>query len=741
MAPKRSLRYLLVSLLALALSLTAWGETSWVCRMGEQVPKAAQGPGGDGALNPAVWVCTPGMTANLSTFNYARNPSPPVGNYEFVLRLRLADIIAAKPVLRVTLSEDPGVQLGDYTLYASDFATAGAYTEFRIPLVKSAEMSIIAWQLHYLGNVALDVDQVAVQSVHRYAQAPTVEITALSTSKLIYHANESPTALVSVRNNTKSPQTVTLLVTGEGGVDTEVMRATKPLQLDPGGIENAEIAWPVRGKQYGFAVRAQVLQDDKVLDEQSQIFAVADNFNQVSQYALLYPDLDAEHFRNVLEGMRAASIGAFEVDFWAPCDFSSLAPSADKWISGQGLRPIDKAGLQGAIDAAHAAGIRALTYGDMWLCGSDGFEWARKHPEQTLWGRNWYGGNYDVDQLDALRTNAQAVVAKTGGWCALTPSLADPEVQRFAAEELVRSTALFGWDGVRYDNYGLSVSPGVNLLGQGVLAKLPKSADDPNAALIRRLRAALTARNPHFVYGDNCLSRDDANPPDAKWKAEAEKGGMIMDEAVGQQSGGSTWNAIARQAVTATRTAREYGGYQVNIITNTLPKLCWAARPYLYVLTMAAGAHVAYASPAHGMSRYCAFAMRYGELLYDLSAHPLVGASIPFAVTAPVWWENYVTLRQLSGGRRQYLVSLINPPGGEQLTDVIALPQPQRDIPVTFTVPEGLHVTGAWALTPDPQPHAKKLAVTADPVITLHVPQLDYWTLLVVEAAPERKAE
>ncbi len=703
------------------------------------VPAEALVPGGDGALHPRVWGCTPGMTGTTATANSARNPNPAPGAYTLVIRLKLADNTQKVPVLVVRLAEEPGPGLGEYSLYATDFPSAGRYIDFRIPLQKSNPNSIISWQLQYQGIVALWVDQVSVEpDDERPNSTPPVEISRFRTSKLIYWSDEVPAIEVSVRNTRKEAQTITLEVTGEAGLGQEVLRAAQELTLEPGAEADAEVPWPLRGRQYGFTLRARVLRGGMEIDARETIFAIADNFNQVSQYGALYPDVDGVNFPAVLEGYRAAYIGAFEVNLWAACDISGMAPNAVKLVEEQGVRPVERAVLQCALKAARGQGLRALTYGDLWLYGSAGMEWARTHPEDTNWGRTWYGGQYDVDHLDALRAgDVKAARAANPGWSALPPSLADPAIRKFAVEEILRSVAMFGWDGIRYDNYGLSLQSGKNLLGQEFLAKLPKEPGDPNANLIRAVRAGINAKYPRFVYGDNAMSRDPGNPPDAKWKAEAEKGGMIMDEAIGQQSGEATWQAIATHALLGAQTARDYGGYQLNLITNIMSGLCWAARPYPYVLTMAGGAHVAYASPAHGMRRYCAFAMRYGEFLYDLRARPLKGEVNPFEVAAPVWWQKYVSVRALPGGRLQYIISLVNPPGAERTADVITPPKVLENLPVTFRVPQGERIAAVWALSPEPEPHADKLDVPAGATVTLTVPRLEYWTMLVVETAPE----
>ncbi|OPZ81014.1 MAG: hypothetical protein BWY76_03171 [bacterium ADurb.Bin429] len=252
---------------------------------------------------------------------------------------------------------------------------------------------------------------------------------------------------------------------------------------------------------------------------------------------------------------------------------------------------------------------------------------------------------------------------------------------------------------------------------------------DAGASLTRGLRAALTAKYPRFVVG--------GSPTDAARKATADKGGMLFDGEIGQRFAGACWEEVANEMLFAARAARDEGGYQVSRIAGGIPALCWAARPYPYVLTLAAGAHVADASPAHGMSRYCAFAMRYGEFLYDVKARPLLGEVNPFGVTAPVWWQGYVTVRPLPGRRLQYIVSLVNPPAGERTDEVIAPPKVRENILVTFRLPQGERLVGAWALSAEPEPRTVALEPQVGEAITLTVPRLEYWTMIVVETAPE----
>ena len=692
----------------------------WACPMQAQTPPLPLVEGGEGARHPRVWACTPGMQ-EAATYGYARAPNPAPGAYVLALRVKVADNTVKRPLFRVYLAEEPGAALADVTCYATDVPVAGAYTALHIPLMKTGAASALSWQFAYLGAAPLWVDEIAVLPVDaRPGGPPPVEITRFRTPKLLYWSDELPSLEVTVRNHTAEAQTVTLEVTGEAGLGQEVLRAEQPLTLEPGATAFADIPWPLRGRQYGFTLRGRLLRDAAVLDTRSQIFAIADNFNMVSQYAALTPAMDLASVTNILEGYRAAYIGACEMTGWASSDFAGLAPDREQWVAG--ARLVEREGVRGALHAARGLGLRALAVTGLTANGPEGLAWARAHPEAIAWD----GGRYDVELLDALRAGDVERARHGDGASAFVPNLADPAVQRVAADEVRRSVELFGWDGIRYT---VAASPaGENLLGRA-FTTAPSTAGDVGAQLARALRAALTAKYPRCVVG--------ASPADAARKAAAEGGGMLFDEEIGRRGAGARWDEIANAMLFAARAARDDGGHQVIRIADTMATLCWAARPYPYVLTLAAGAHVAYASPAHGMSRYCAFAMRYGELLYDVKARPLLGEMNPFGVAAPVWWQGYVTVRPLPGRRLQYIISLVNPPGGAR-TDGVIIPPPAREkLPVTFRLPHGERLIGAWALSPEPEPHAVALTPAIGDVLTLTVPRLEYWTMVVVETAPE----
>ena len=128
-----------------------------------------------------------------------------------------------------------------------------------------------------------------------------------------------------------------------------------------------------------------------------------------------------------------------------------------------------------------------------------------------------------------------------------------------------------------------------------------------------------------------------------------------------------------------------------------------------------------------------AASLRWGELLYDLSARALQGADNPFQTDAAVWWQDYVTCRDLPDQRRQYIVSLVQPPAAKHVNECFPPLETLANLVLNFQPPPGQRATGAWALEPEPQPCAVRVPLAGEGPIRLVVPRLKYWTVVVVE--------
>jgi hypothetical protein len=99
-------------------------------------------------------------------------------------------------------------------------------------------------------------------------------------------------------------------------------------------------------------------------------------------------------------------------------------------------------------------------------------------------------------------------------------------------------------------------------------------------------------------------------------------------------------------------------------------------------------------------------------------------------------WARLVQQADLGDGRRRLVLHLLNPPVVDVTHQNLALktPAPLRNLPVMIALPPGAKVTGAWALNPIPTArHVPLTPQTNGGSVTLTVPEVRFWTVLVVE--------
>lgn len=151
-----------------------WAARRWLAGFGESWGGKAREAGGTGAIGATVWHVSPGMSQREEIFSFgylntpiqnvgaerARQVNPPPGRYDLVIRLKVADNTAAKPLATIWLDGKP------HTLRADEIAAANKYVEYRLPFEKSSpQEECVSWKLSCTGEVETWLDQMALVPV------------------------------------------------------------------------------------------------------------------------------------------------------------------------------------------------------------------------------------------------------------------------------------------------------------------------------------------------------------------------------------------------------------------------------------------------------------------------------------------------------------------------------------------------------------------------------------------------
>ncbi len=608
-----------------------------------------------------------------------------------------------------------------------------------------------------------------------YGRTAVVEVKVKS-ERIAYKPGESGIVRVKVINQRHQPIAgrLELKILSELNKEETVGAKDIALSAEPAAgrqpAEDEEVfSFPLTGSEGGREARAVFTPARRRPMLGRDFFLVTDRPLRLGQFVFqgaFHPDIlkpgtpgaeaaDIWGRRAVAEA-REAYASLLEVFAWAPDDFALLAPppGMDRWLSGQCLLPASRRTLLVLIEEARRQGMTTLTYCDKWIFGAHGFELARQHPDWFYWEPNWYGGVWDVRILDRwFMPFAEALkLGQPSELQSLTPLITFPEVEEHGTRQIVDSLRMFGWDGIRMDNFGWEAgitrnSDPCNAFGRRAYPEDQKDPDALGEALVRRLRAAIEQARPGAIYGDNLgygWAADLRTAP-RKALAEAVNGGMIMEESFNSwlMSGTASFAAVRDNLHRCCRGVRAAGGYPYVIgIGGNTEKGSDAEQKAILAMALASGAHSC-SRPLPWLLDYTRLSVRYAEILYDEKI--LWWDDPPFEVKAEgaIWWREFVRVRPVGADAWQIIIHLINPPVREKfgekarnVPEISAEAPPVREkVQVRWHPPAGLALKRAFLISPDGGLAIAPVEFSLrSGVCEVIVSRLMIWTIAVFEA-------
>ncbi len=543
----------------------------------------------------------------------------------------------------------------------------------------------------------------------------------------------------------------------EHGVKERDPVKTLPVTLT-GERQIFEFEIPLPRDELGYALVAEfVSADGSDRHEAVEYFTIAENPYRVAIFNVnaggddVQGGGDEDAMTRWVESLRRSYVNVVEWFAWAEEDMVELSSDTDHWFSGQTCYAKSRDVLQRRIRLLHENGIAAVTYGKFHMSGYLGWKTAWDYPLDH--GAQWHYhiGMYsrtDVPVLDRFRNkefqleNGPMVAGANpfrASWQSFLPISPDPEPWpvRLAAEEMIRSIEMFGWDGVRWDGHPRAFGWGTS--GQGRDGKYSQDVHRRTQALVRYFKDIVALRYPDFRHGYNYLLPNPAKP-NYDWAVEdyeldelCRDGGLLMNESIGNAIPGP-FSLIARHLQVEGDLCRERGGHYQGVQFGN------GMRDALveFALWAAAGAHPYGASETSGP-----YLTRYSRYVFDERLRRL---ATPEKVLAPaaetrLWWRPFVYETPEADGRRQLVVNFLNLPLQESRNSrenpkVSFVMEPGTD-PVTFalTLPRGFRATAAhiidpWSLEVSPMPLADNC---------FEVPAIAVWRVGVIdiESAPD----
>ena len=579
-------------------------------------------------------------------------------------------------------------------------------------------------------------------------------VTAVETDKIRYNPGDTLKGSVVVSDvGGKGGEGVVNLFL-EHNVKDRTQVKSLPVKLTP-AAQKLSFEFPLPTVELGYALVAEYVSADGAdRSEAAEYFNIAASYNRVAIFGSVGHTRDCtltdDEIRKAVSAAHSEYINSCEYFAWAEDDMVAMSPDSDYWFSGQTSYHMNKPTIQNQIRIAHEQGVAIVSYGKFVMSSYPGWKTAYDYPNDHRGQYNypigmWEGVNVTI--LDRFRNKEYVPYSYRPGvtgnafnawWQEFLPINPDatPRMTRIAAEAMMRSVEMFGWDGIRWDGH-----PRVG--GQcGSSGTYELAAARRTQALVHYFKDIVNAKYPHFGHGYNYLLIEPKKS--YEWAVEdyeldevARGGGLLMNESIGNSSSGWTFESIARNLQVEGDLSRERGGYYLGISyaksprDNVIEGALWAA----------GGARLYGSIFSREVRRYLT---RYSQYTFDENLRRLV---TPEKVLAPqaetkLWWQPFVYETPLVNGKRQLVVNLLNLPQQAKRPQMehakLEWDMPAGTDPVVFalTLPNGVRATAVNLINP----------VTLE-IVSLslaenrfEVPAVASWSVAVIDLAVDAAA-
>jgi len=559
-------------------------------------------------------------------------------------------------------------------------------------------------------------------------QKPVTIVTARP-NKLLYRNHEPVRIQIEVRNNTGEPQEGTLAcyILSEINRQRQVLKRT--LELQPGEGKAVAASWNPGAEEYGFETLATWEQDGKPIEQNGEVFQVADYWPKVciktqTQEGFGPPGpLVAS-----IESARDFYFNLVEFYEWAPYH-GDLTPESGYYLSDNHGFLKSVPNMKAAIERAHQYGMKVQMYSEFtWLS----YAVARQHPEFVLY--NEYGQPRAPRRFIRPREYLSAMEERYDAflrWDWNGPHRT--EAADHYAREMVESIGLFGWDSIMCDSCDVTDDV-LALISRQVRAKYPRFVFHANSgAPLRRKELQIILFEAGRWWIMPLTSRPNPQGIDTfhrviQWVRRfrrAEKNVFMVGPlrsgghaqtfckmlaaifASGQHAriSDNGWPDLMRDYL---RFASRYSAYIWHDDLERIP-------PGKYDIALSDMENFIWQGPFMTVSAYS-----------QHSHHPHLRTFVPppdyFDLTRG--FED-VYERTLADGSTQLVIHLLN-----------VQPEPKPQI-VTLRLPEGASLGSAHALSPDWDNQAKSMSPRVEGSrVVLRPPEVENWAILVLDIIP-----
>ncbi len=659
--------------------------------------------------------------------------------YKLLVSLKVDQINEACKYLKVVLRNGPGIPLAEKDLYGFMFKEANTYQDIVIPFPASGNSQVQVQIMAY--GKAENLNTFTIKDAIILPLYETPYLMNIIPNKVRYLKNEKGEAEVTIVNPTQD--SVDLTIKGDliSGIDDKKGIFSESFKMSPKETKIQKIPYQLDDKEYGKEIKISLLNGNKLISERSEYFTVADNIWKVmvgghdgpACHQIITWNMEREleweaELRNKYLLGTYSYANHHERFSWSPGLALDLTPDTEVWWSGQSTYRGSISTLKNFIKFRQKRGVACITYNNQQGSGPYDFEVVRKHPE---WAKlDSYGAwdcRFDVKEFEEwedLKMNKTGTSGEhSRGFPYIVLDYTNQEVVEHVIQEIIKSTEMFNWDGIRWDC--------------GQMGGIPEN--------IRKMKKQVWAKYPKFLFGYNGGSGNRKYEKEEVMECYS-GGGCLMDEAIYtaymKNHPLHKWAAYQKYLVDRTELAKKYGGYYNPFVQHRGGCSQMSDCIYENTFQLAAGAHPSYIAKNYGFKplavNYPQFVTRFAEFIWDDKLELMNNAESVITVNSksPIIWKNIAKTRQINAGNLQYIVNLINPPYCEEVDGNTAdiLRESAGNVELYGSIPSGYSIKRVCMLAPETKIEIETLKFSIEDKKTkVLLPPFRFWKIIVFD--------
>ncbi|MCF6176378.1 MAG: hypothetical protein L3J71_11495 [Victivallaceae bacterium] len=604
--------------------------------------------------------------------------------------------------------------------------------------------STFNWRPQHAGNNRVVVTLGKNRFFYNIQVKTLAKLTKLRLAKLVNKPNQVALATVTLINNAPVDKTFKLVSTVVSAIDNSEIVNSQTVTVSNLDSRKITIPWNSGSDKKGFTFAVKLFYNDKLVDSINEYGSVTAFVPDAGQYSVANPGWfkTPGQEKVFIKKLRNNYFGFFEFYAWTPCPMTGLSPKTEQWEphteSQVAYRAtISKSFVKKFIKLAHKNGIAVFA----WMNGEvalptgltfpDTFRYSQTGQPLLYSGRIWDGKRFAIGYTSALYNADKAYL-----W----------------GKAMAKSIDMFGWDGCRFD---WAFTPSV--VGDPMRAKksdwynsrgvssrkLYPAPDAAGAKALKAFRKGVAETHPEFIYGTNSgkFSAEMARAL-PKYKKESSTDSWIWFEYLlgYYHKRMATWQKWSKVLTKDSQLARPNGA-QIGLGRQRPYSAGATSAKLIPYLILYSGLH--WIGPTDRNKslgenwKIWRYAMRYSKYFYgkNFKLMPVQERLATIAVTASprLFWQQWIFEKKDKNGR-SLLVNMVNLPQGDYISERHELPQPQKNIVLTFNKRSNEKVKRVVMLNAMPEPHTVVLkATTAGNRISVAIPVIKWGTSILIE--------